>query len=136
MSLTKLPEILENIAFAFITLHHRFPPQVSHLLAVYFSTVNLEQSVKDLQAQNAQFQDLILNLSKRQEELKALLFLGYHYNARRAYYSNNPGYGVKDGRPLKRAIKDLIITLKSEKTTTMKSRQLSHDNKITTTESR
>src|SRR3954471_24191239 len=73
MSLTKLPEILENIAFAFITLHHRFPPQVSHLLAVYFSTMNLEQSVKDLQAQNAQFQDLILNLSKGQEELKTML---------------------------------------------------------------
>src|SRR4051812_40417647 len=35
--------------------------------------MNLEQSVKDLQAQNAQFQDLILNLSKGQDELKALL---------------------------------------------------------------
>src|SRR3954464_10844122 len=40
------------------------------------------------------------------------------------------------GRPLKRAIKDLIMTLKSEKTTTMKSRKLSQDNKVTTTESR
>src|SRR4051812_17983716 len=73
MLLTKFPEILENIASAFITLHHRFPPQVSHLLAVYFSIMNLEQSVKDLQAQNAQFQDLILNLSKGQDELKAIL---------------------------------------------------------------
>src|SRR3954464_834188 len=71
--LTKFPEILENIASAFILLHHRFPPPVSHLLAVYFSTMNLEQSVKDLQAQNAQFQDLILNLSKGQEELKTML---------------------------------------------------------------
>src|SRR4051812_16302931 len=35
--------------------------------------MNLEQSVKDLQAQNAQFQDLILNLSKGQEELKTML---------------------------------------------------------------
>src|SRR3954469_4398655 len=95
--------------------------------------MNLEQSVKDLQAQNAQFQDLILNLSKGQEELKELLFLGYNYNARCAYYSNKPGYGVKDGRPLKRAIKDLIMTLKSEKTTTMRSRQPSHDNKVTST---
>ena len=33
----------------------------------------LEQTVKDLQAQNAQFQEMILNLSKGQEELKALL---------------------------------------------------------------
>src|SRR3954468_7219745 len=73
MLLTKFPEILENIASAFITLHHRFPPQVSYHLAVYFSIMNLEQSVKDLQAQNAQFQDLILNLSKGQDELKAIL---------------------------------------------------------------
>src|SRR4051812_35286227 len=35
--------------------------------------MNLEQSVKDLQAQNTQFQELILNLSKGQDELKALL---------------------------------------------------------------
>src|SRR4051812_34759398 len=35
--------------------------------------MNLEQSVKDLQAQNGQFQKLILNLSKGQDELKALL---------------------------------------------------------------
>src|SRR4051812_13965986 len=35
--------------------------------------MDLEQSVKNLQAQNAQFQDLILNLSKGQDELKALL---------------------------------------------------------------
>src|SRR3954467_15722510 len=73
MLLTKFPDILGSIASAFITLHHRFPPQVSHLLAVYFSIMNLEQSVKDLQAQNAEFQALILNLSKGQEELKALL---------------------------------------------------------------
>lgn len=33
----------------------------------------LEQTVKDLQAQNAQFQELILNLSKGQDELKTLL---------------------------------------------------------------
>src|SRR3954471_12781913 len=35
--------------------------------------MNLEKSVKDLRAQNAQFQDLILNLSKGQDELKSLL---------------------------------------------------------------
>ena len=33
----------------------------------------LEQTVKDLQAQNAQFQEMILNLAKGQEELKTLL---------------------------------------------------------------
>src|SRR3954467_1247825 len=35
--------------------------------------MNLEQSVKDLQAQNTEFQALILNLSKGQEDLKAML---------------------------------------------------------------
>src|SRR3954471_12277059 len=35
--------------------------------------MDLEQSVKDLQAQNAKFQALILNLSKGQEELKTML---------------------------------------------------------------
>src|SRR3954467_3134366 len=45
----------------------------SSFLAVYFSIMDLEQSVKDLQAQNTEFQALILNLSKRQDELKSLL---------------------------------------------------------------
>src|SRR3954465_7884902 len=45
----------------------------SSFLAVYFSIMNLEQSVKDLQAQNTEFQALILNLSKGQDELKSLL---------------------------------------------------------------
>src|SRR3954464_15930884 len=98
--------------------------------------MDFEQSVKHLQAQNTRYQTLILNLTKGQEELKTLLFLGYNYNAKCTYYSNNPGYGVKDGIPLKRAIKDLIMTLKSKKTMIMESRQLSHDNKVTTTESR
>src|SRR3954469_20923922 len=72
--LTKFPKILENISFAFITLHNRFPMMgFSSFLAVYFSIMNLEQSVKDLQAQNTEFQALILNLSKGQEELKAML---------------------------------------------------------------
>src|SRR4051812_40645612 len=35
--------------------------------------MDLEQSVKNLQVQNAEFQALILNLSKGQDELKALL---------------------------------------------------------------
>src|SRR3954465_7102082 len=35
--------------------------------------MNLEQSVKNLQTQNNQFQEMIFNLAKGQEELKALL---------------------------------------------------------------
>ena len=35
--------------------------------------MDLEQTVKDLQAQNAQFQQLFLTLAKGQEELKTLL---------------------------------------------------------------
>ena len=45
--------------------------------AVYFSIMNpessTEQSIKALQAQNAQFQELIMSLAQGQEELKALL---------------------------------------------------------------
>src|SRR4051812_9597103 len=45
-----------------------------HLLAVYFSKeMDLEQSVKNLQAQNNQFRKIIFHLAKGQEELKALL---------------------------------------------------------------
>ena len=35
--------------------------------------MDLEQTVKDLQTQNAQFKEMMLSLSKGQEELKALL---------------------------------------------------------------
>ena len=41
--------------------------------AVYFSRMDLEQIVKDLQAQNTQFQQLLTTLAKGQEDLKALL---------------------------------------------------------------
>ena len=35
--------------------------------------MDIEQTVKDLQAQNSQFQQLLINLAKGQEDLKALL---------------------------------------------------------------
>ena len=40
---------------------------------VYFSDMDIEQTVKDLQAQNIQFQQMLLTLTKGQEELKTLL---------------------------------------------------------------
>src|SRR3954471_21140580 len=43
------------------------------MLFISVRKMDLEQSVKNLQVQNAQFQDLILNLSKGKDELKALL---------------------------------------------------------------
>src|SRR3954462_8617967 len=74
MLLTRFLKILENISFAFITSHNRFPMMdFSSFLAVYFNIMTLEQSVKDLQAQNTAFQDLILNLSNGQDELKSIL---------------------------------------------------------------
>ena len=36
----------------------------------------LEQTIKDIQAQNSQLQEMFLNLSKGQEEVKALLTRG------------------------------------------------------------
>jgi len=135
--LSKFLKILENTAFAFITSHNRFlTTSISSSLAVYFST-NGFRAVSQIPSGS---EHLIPNfgseLGQGARRIEGPPIPGYNYNARCAYYSINPGHGVKDGRPLKRAIKDLIMTLKSEKTTTMKSRQLSHDNKVTTTESR
>src|SRR3954468_19763662 len=45
----------------------------SLLLFISVRKMNLEQSVKNLQAQNNQFQKIIFHLAKGQEELKALL---------------------------------------------------------------
>src|SRR3954471_18336905 len=45
----------------------------SLLLFISVRKMNLEQSVKDLQTQNAEFQAMILNLANGQNELKALL---------------------------------------------------------------
>ena len=47
----------------------RFP----YLSAVYFIKMDVEQTVEDLQAQNSQFQQLLMTLVKGQEDLKALL---------------------------------------------------------------
>ena len=38
--------------------------------------MDLEQTIKDIQTQNAQLQELFLNLSKGREEVKALLIRG------------------------------------------------------------
>src|SRR4051812_29130352 len=61
MLLTKFLKILENIAFAFITSHNRLLTiYLSSNIAVYFSKkMDLEQSVKNIQAQNNQFQKII-----------------------------------------------------------------------------
>ena len=43
------------------------------LPTVYFSKMDIEQTVKDLQAQNAQFQQMLLAMGKGKEDLTALL---------------------------------------------------------------
>ena len=58
---------------SFIININRSLQQVPHLSTVYFSKMDLEQTVKDLQSQNTQFQQLLMTLAKRQEELKILL---------------------------------------------------------------
>ncbi|KAI5400447.1 hypothetical protein KIW84_065362 [Lathyrus oleraceus] len=99
--------------------------------------MDLEQIVKDLQAQNAQLQEMILNLSKGQEELKALLLEkkkdhksgmlkanwitlrdphakpnttspSYNPDARCAYHSDSPGHDTNDCWSLKNKIQDMI----------------------------
>ena len=44
-----------------------------YLSTIYFSKMDLDKMVKDLQAQNAQVQQMFLTLAKGQEELKTLL---------------------------------------------------------------
>ena len=39
-----------------------------YLSTVYFSEMDIEQTVKDLQAQNAQLQHMFLDLAKGQED--------------------------------------------------------------------
>ena len=43
------------------------------MFSLFISAVALQQDNQDLQTQEAQFRDVFLNLSKGQEELKALL---------------------------------------------------------------
>ena len=57
-----------------MTLHKQVLLQVSHLLRCLFQAdMSSEQSIKDLQAQNAQFQQMFVTLEKGQEDLKALI---------------------------------------------------------------
>ena len=49
--------------------HNRFP----YLSAVYFSKMDLEKTVTELQAQNSQFQEALLALAKGQQDMMALL---------------------------------------------------------------
>ena len=44
-----------------------------YLSTVHFSEMDIEYTLKDLQAHNAQFQQMFLNLAKGQEDLKTLL---------------------------------------------------------------
>ena len=57
-----------------MTLHKQVLLQVSHLLRCLFQAdMSSEQNIKDLQAQNAQFQQTFVTLAKGQEDLKALI---------------------------------------------------------------
>ena len=49
--------------------HYRF----LIFFAVYFHEISSEQTIKDFQAQNAQFQQMFISLAKGQEDLKALI---------------------------------------------------------------
>ena len=76
--LNKFKYLISFKSFAYcISIHHNII-QVSHNRSpypstIYFSEMDVEQTVKDLQAQNAQFQQMLLALTKGQEELKTLL---------------------------------------------------------------
>ena len=59
-----------------------------YLPTVYFSKMDMEQTVKGIQAQNTQLQEMFLNLSKGQEEVKAFLTRGM--------IMGNPGDDIND----------------------------------------
>ena len=65
--------------------------------AVYFSIMNpessTEQSIKALQAQNAQFQELIMGLAQGQEELKALLLKKEKKKKRTVLFNSGRRFG-------------------------------------------
>ena len=50
-------------------VHGRFP----YLSTLYFSKMDIEKTMEDLQAQNSQFQETLLTLAKGQQELMTLL---------------------------------------------------------------
>ena len=63
-----------HIASSFIITSYRFSHNRSpYPSTVYFSEMDVEQTVKDLQVQNVHFQQILLTLTKGQEELKTLL---------------------------------------------------------------
>src|ERR1051325_1940281 len=74
-SLKTLHCICINITHHGITFHNRYIEDwFSHFLAIYFSReMALEQTVKDLQAQNAQFQEMFTNLVQFHKDPKKLI---------------------------------------------------------------
>ena len=71
-------EILENIASTYhASYHDRLFPHRSLIRLLFISLeMALEQTIKDIQTQNVQLQEMFLNLSRGQEEVKALLTRG------------------------------------------------------------
>ena len=61
-------------------MHHimtGFSPSGLFIFLLFISVeMALEKTIKDIQAQNAQLQEMFLNLSKGQEEVKSLLTRG------------------------------------------------------------
>ena len=71
-------EILENIAYIYHTYHcitgtiTGFSSSSLFISAIMSSETPIDQAIKALQAQNAQFQEMFLNLAKSQQDLKTL----------------------------------------------------------------
>ena len=57
-----------------MTFHNRYiEDRFSYFLAIYCSRNGSWQTVKDLQAQTAQFQEMVTNLVQGQEDLKKVI---------------------------------------------------------------
>ena len=72
------------------------------LPTIYFSKMDMEQTMKDLQAQNAHFQQMFLAMAKGKENLKALLLKDKKKKPKKSIGVLN--LGRRPGGPVKRAL--------------------------------
>ncbi|CAI8614674.1 unnamed protein product [Vicia faba] len=110
--------VLEIIAYIYHTYHciNMFHSRFLIFFDVYFSSkeMALEQIVKDLQTQNAQFQQMIMALAKGQEELKALIV------KEKTKKPKKPAGVVNLGRRFRGSLRQVVELASSSKEETIK----------------
>ena len=95
-----LPIVFEIMSYAFHPIHFIAGTYYRSLIffVVYFSIMSAEPStekaIKALQAQNAQFQELFMNLAKGQQDLKTLILKEKKKQKKRTIlFNTSPRFG-------------------------------------------